>query len=113
VPFKLIARLRGGRSSSRALSSRGSVVYGEVIVEWRSKKHFEELNAILDLLMIYGLLGVPRLELVGATLATVVLNAISIPMQLFFLKRLGLTPSLNPRSRYLKEGVKSWAFNTS
>jgi len=71
------------------------------------------LNAILDLLMIYGLLGVPRLELVGATLATVVLNAISIPMQLFFLKRLELTPSLNPKSGYLKEGVKFRAFSSS
>jgi Na+-driven multidrug efflux pump len=89
------------------------VVYGEVIVEWRSRKHFEELNAILDLLMIYGLLGVPRLELVGATLATVVLNAVSILMQLFFLRRSGLTPSLNPRSGYFKEGVKSRAFSTS
>jgi putative MATE family efflux protein len=51
------------------------------------------LNAILDPLLIYGYCGFPRLEVIGAALATVVSNMAVIPLQLVLLGRLGLTPS--------------------
>jgi Na+-driven multidrug efflux pump len=63
------------------------------------------LNAVLDPLLIYGYCGFPRLEVVGAALATVVSNTAVIPLQLVLLGRLGLTPSklilltLQPRRR--------------
>jgi putative MATE family efflux protein len=51
------------------------------------------LNAVLDPLLIYGYWGFPRLEVVGAALATVISNTAVIPLQLVLLGRLGLTPS--------------------
>ncbi|MEL9999839.1 MAG: MATE family efflux transporter [Desulfurococcaceae archaeon] len=50
------------------------------------------LNAVLDPLMIYGYFGLPALGVNGAALATVVSNAVSIPIQLYFLKGLKLVP---------------------
>jgi len=51
------------------------------------------LNAVLDPLLIYGYWGLPRLEVAGAALATVISNTAVIPLQLVLLGRLGLTPS--------------------
>ena len=51
------------------------------------------LNAVLDPLLIYGYWGFPRLEVVGAALATVISNTAVIPLQLLLLGRLGLTSS--------------------
>jgi putative MATE family efflux protein len=50
-------------------------------------------NAVLDPLLIYGYFGLPRLRILGAAIATVVSNAMSIPLQLILLRRLNLTPS--------------------
>jgi len=49
-------------------------------------------NIILDPVMIYGLLGFPRLGVAGAAYATVASSSLTILSQLFYLSRLGLTP---------------------
>jgi len=64
------------------------------------------LNAILDPLLIYGYLGLPRMEVSGAAIATVISNASSIPIQLFFLSKLGLTPIINFKNNYLKQAIE-------
>lgn len=55
------------------------------------------LNAILDPLMIYGYFGLPALGVNGAALATIVSNAVSVPIQLYFLKNLELVPQFPKR----------------
>lgn len=52
------------------------------------------LNAILDPLLIYGYLGFPRMNIVGAAVATVISNTLTIPIQLYYLSKLSLLPSL-------------------
>jgi len=64
------------------------------------------LNAVLDPLFIYGYLGLPRMEVSGAAIATVVSNASSIPLQLLFLSKLGLTPIINFKNNYLKQAIE-------
>ena len=51
------------------------------------------LNATLDPLLIYGYYGLPRLGVLGAAVATVISNTVTIPLQLLLLCRLGLMPS--------------------
>jgi len=73
----------------------------DMVIISTSKTHYSlianatglALNAILDPLLIYGYGGLPRLEVAGAALATVVSNTAVIPLQLVLLGRLGLTPS--------------------
>ncbi len=50
------------------------------------------LNVILDPIMIFGLLGFPKLGVAGAALATVISSACLIPLSLTFLKRLDILP---------------------
>jgi len=51
------------------------------------------LNVVLDPLLIYGYCGLPRLGVLGAAIATVISNMVTISLQLALLRRLGLTPS--------------------
>lgn len=52
------------------------------------------LNVVLDPIMIFGLVGFPKMGVAGAALATVVSIAYTIPVTLLFLKRLNLLPAL-------------------
>ncbi|NPA96658.1 MAG: MATE family efflux transporter [Crenarchaeota archaeon] len=52
------------------------------------------LNMVLDPILIYGLLGLPKLGVAGAALAMVLSIAYMIPLELAFLKRLGVFPRL-------------------
>jgi len=52
------------------------------------------LNIVLDPLFIFGLGGFPKLGITGAALATVISIMYSLPLELYFLKRLNLTPHL-------------------
>lgn len=51
-------------------------------------------NVVLDPVMIYGYFGFPALGVAGAAIATVISNAITIPVQLLFLRGLGLLPTM-------------------
>jgi len=64
------------------------------------------LNIVLDPLLIYGLFGLPKLGVVGAALATVVSNATTFPIQLYYLSKIGLVPLLSPRNGYLKKTLE-------
>jgi putative MATE family efflux protein len=63
------------------------------------------LNVILDPIMIYGLLGFPRLELVGASLATVLARFAGMVVEFRFLTRAGLLDWHWPGLRSL---LRSW-----
>ncbi len=59
------------------------------------------LNVILDPIMIFGLLGFPRMELVGAALATLISQGVTLALTFFILhKRLAMVSVswLTPRS---------------
>lgn len=55
------------------------------------------LNAALDPLMIYGYFNLPALGVKGAALATVISNAVTVPLQLYYLGRLNLIPQFSLR----------------
>ncbi len=78
------------------------------------------LNVILDPIMIFGLFGFPRMELVGAALATVISQALTLILAFFILhKRLSMVTVswLSPRaliaswSEILAVGVPSTGTN--
>ncbi len=64
------------------------------------------LNIALDPLLIYGLLGFPKLGVAGAALAMVISVAYMIPLELAFLKKLGIFPKLSVGIRYAIRVVK-------
>ena len=64
------------------------------------------LNIALDPILIYGLLGAPRLGVAGAALATVASTAIIIPIETYYLSKLNLTPTFSrDTSRFRKSVV--------
>lgn len=64
------------------------------------------LNVALDPVLIFGLFGVPQLGVAGAALATVISIIYIIPVELYFLKRLSLTPAPALRPKYVVKVVR-------
>ena len=64
------------------------------------------VNLVLDPLLIFGLLGFPRMELAGAALATVIARSVTLVMSLYILARRERMIDLSfPR---LAEVIRSW-----
>lgn len=63
------------------------------------------VNVILDPLLIYGHLGFPGLGVSGAAYATVISSVTTIPLQLHYLRKLGLKPSLDSGESFFKKTV--------
>jgi len=63
------------------------------------------LNIVLDPIMIYGCFGFPPLGVAGAAIATIVSNTVTLPIQLFYLAKLGLIPCLNFEFSYVKKAL--------
>jgi putative efflux protein, MATE family len=63
------------------------------------------LNIILDPLMIYGCFGLPPMGVVGAAVATVISNMVTLPIQLFYLMKLGLHPRIHLGFKYVKKAL--------
>lgn len=59
------------------------------------------LNIVLDPILIYGLFGAPSLGVVGAAYATVLSIAYMVPLELFFINRVGLAPKFSIKPRHI------------
>ncbi len=64
------------------------------------------LNIVLDPILIFGLLGAPAMGVAGAALATVLSIAYMIPLELAFLRKLGLLPIVKLRMLYVRRIVE-------
>lgn len=64
------------------------------------------VNIILDPLLIYGYYGVPCMGIAGAALATVISSAITIPLQIYYLRMLGLSPLLEKSNSILSKALR-------
>lgn len=64
------------------------------------------LNMLLDPIMIYGYLFIPRMGIDGAAYATIVSNSATLPVQILLLKKLSLTPSKPLRIGIVNKLVK-------
>ncbi len=60
-------------------------------------------NIILDPLLIYGYLGFPKLGIAGAAYATVISSAFTIPLQLYYLGKMGLRPAIDSGNGFFRK----------
>ncbi len=63
------------------------------------------LNIALDPILIYGLLGAPKLGVAGAALATVASTAVIIPLETYYLSKLNLTPAVSRELRRFRKSI--------
>jgi len=86
---------------NHAIRATGDTLYPGMIMVVGSMT-----NLILDPLLIFGLLGFPRMELAGAALATVIARSVTLVMSLYILtRREHMIDFSFPR---IREMIRSW-----
>jgi len=64
------------------------------------------LNAVLDPFLIFGLIGLPKLGIIGVALATVISITYGVLLEAYFLMRLHLTPIFSKSPRASRKIIK-------
>ncbi|MEM1644747.1 MAG: MATE family efflux transporter [Ignisphaera sp.] len=71
---------------------------GKTIYSMTSNTVGLTLNIVLDPVMIYGLYGFLKFEVAGAAIATLISQALSLLLNIYFIAKIGLTPIVERKS---------------